>query len=91
MGRRKREFPSSHRPRRAFYFFIITIFIGIPRGLFEQPDPSLHRGNVKVERGSISAPFTLRAILHTLFSLSCYLYMRTHVNFCARKQNRGNA
>ena len=35
MGRGKRRsqvFPSSHRPPRAFYFFIIAIFIRIPSG-----------------------------------------------------------
>ena len=35
MGREKRKsevFSSSHRPPRAFYFLIIAIFIGIPRG-----------------------------------------------------------
>ena len=37
MERGKREerlppFPSSHRPPRAFYFSIIAVFIGIPRG-----------------------------------------------------------
>ena len=26
------HFPSSHRPPRAFYFYITAIFIGIPRG-----------------------------------------------------------
>ena len=37
IGRGKREeklppFPSSHRSPRAFYFFIIAIFIGMPCG-----------------------------------------------------------
>ena len=28
--RKEAPFPSSHRPPRAFYFFIIAIFFGIP-------------------------------------------------------------
>ena len=81
----KENFPLPIVPLALSIFSVIAIFIGILRGLFEQLDPRLHRGNVKVERDSTSAPLTLRATLHTLFSLSRYLYMRTHVKFCTRK------
>ena len=63
------HFPSSHRPPRAFYFFIIAIFIGIPSG-------SLCRG----ESDRAQRPVTVLALVKKVN----YIIMRLFIPFPQR-------